>query len=328
MTDSIVLLQCAPSLVLAKRHRADGTWQGYDQPKTFDARTVRIGGLADLCRVLSEASHLPRICAVRGALAGGSSATGIQRISGTGRQGATIHDVPRSWLALDLDEIELPEGTDRRDLVACATAALGTLPEPFRTARCIIQATSRHGFSAAGKLRLWYWLDRPLSCADLKLWIGREWQPPIDRSLFQPGQVVYTAAPIFSTIQDPLPCRLAGLAGGDREVRAPSAGELADMVPKVPAGSGGYVALSQRRVDGLIRHLLAAKQGERNSTLLWTAARFGEAMAHGDIDQTAVHNLLIECARRLELDESEVMPTIRSGIERGKESNFLAFTFE
>jgi hypothetical protein len=80
-------------------------------------------------------------------------------------------------------------------------------------------------------------------------------------------------------------------------------------------------------MDGLIRHLLKAPNGSRNTTLRWTSRRFGEAIAHGDLDEVTAVNLLVECAKRIQLSDSEIMPTIRSGLERGKANDFSMFDF-
>jgi hypothetical protein len=327
--DSVVLLRCAPNLVLAKRFHA-GTWTPYDRCKTYDVATAPISGLRDLHRILAQATTEPRLCVVRGSMVAGDKATGIRRRSVpdpmTGDP-PTLRDVPRSWVALDLDKQPVPDDVDLHDLVACAEAVMPRLPAAFQPATCIVQATASHTFKPGVNLRLWFWLDRPLTGAELKRWFRKAWRGKVDDSIFSPAQVIYTATPIFVDRADPLPTRLAR-RHGEPWVVTPTADELKPPDPAAVVCSG-YSKLDNRRRAGIIRSILEAENGERNRRLHWGAARFGEAITHGELDDTLAYNLLIELARRIDLDEAEILPTIRSGLARGKAGdNFSAFDFE
>jgi hypothetical protein len=327
--DSIVLLRCAPNLVLAKRCHA-GTWTQYDRCKTYDGATAPLRGLRELYGILAQAATEPRICAVRGSLVAGSKVTEIRRRSvpdPTTGDPPTLRDIARYWLALDLDKQPIPDDVDRHDLVACAEAVMPRLPPALQSAQCIVQATASHTFKPGVNLRLWFWLYRPLTGAELKRWLSRDWRGRIDDSVFIPSQVIYIASPIFVDGVDPLPSRLAR-RHGEPWVITPSPDELK---PPDPAAvkCGGYSKLDTKRLAGIIRNVLTAENGERNRRLHWSSARIGEAIRHGDITELDAMNILIECARRIDMDETEILPTIRSGIARGKAGdNFSAFTFE
>ena len=68
------------------------------------------------------------------------------------------------------------------------------LPEEFWTADCIVQATAGHGIKPGMRLRLWFWLSRPLGRGELDRWFANS---PVDRSVFRTVQAIYTAAPVF-----------------------------------------------------------------------------------------------------------------------------------
>jgi hypothetical protein len=325
--DSVVLLRCHYSRVLAKRY-SGGEWTPYDRCRTHDAATAHISRLRDLYQILEQARADRRLCIVRGALVAGEKATGIRRLSAPDPltdDAPTLRDIGRRWAALDLDQWSVPGDVDRHDLLQCAEAVMPNLPEAFRPAKCIVQATSSHTFKSGVNLRLWFWLDRPLTGAELRRWL-RDYDG-IDCSVFLPAQPIYTADPVFlDDGVDPLPARLAWLHG-QPWVITPTAEELRPPVHEIVGGV--YVALSPRRLHGIIRNIVEAPHGERNRRLHWSAARLGEAVRHGDIDDTHAYNILIECARRIDLPEAEILPTIRSGLARGKAgNNFSEFTFE
>jgi hypothetical protein len=92
-----------------------------------------------------------------------------------------------------------------RDWALAIRAAVSTLPAEFEPAHAYWQLTSSAGVKSGIRLRLWYWLDRGISDAEAKRWLEGS---PVDRSLFNPIQVHYTARPIFDPPDaDPVPRR-------------------------------------------------------------------------------------------------------------------------
>ena len=146
MDDSVLFLRGAGNL--AKTYRGNGGWVGYDGGKYFNAAEVPVTGLDHLHRLLTEAATMTDTCIVRGSLIGHKVQKNIRRLlhpdCETGDH-ATIEDVPRSWLMLDVDKLDLPAGIDPRDLMECARIAVSVLPEQFHDARCIVQASAGHG---------------------------------------------------------------------------------------------------------------------------------------------------------------------------------------
>ena len=117
----------------------------------------------------------------------------------------TLREVPRRWLALDLDSVPLPPGLDPRDLAACARAVLPLLPAPFRRAAVVAAATASHGIKPGARLRLWFWCDRLLTCAECKRWLAGA---PVDAAVFAPAQPIYCASPLVMGRPDHIPRRV------------------------------------------------------------------------------------------------------------------------
>jgi hypothetical protein len=231
--DTITVLSCSKSLILAKTHCADGTTRAYDQPKTFNANELPVAGLSDLHRILGKLISNRRMCVVRGALIDGPEARGIRRLKNPDRRTGelpTLRAQARRWVALDIDGHMRSAGIPAEDLVRCAREVIGLLPMPFPLVDCIVQATAGHGtekYRDLSRLRLWFWLDRAVTDQELKAWFAGY---PVDHSLFDAVQVCYTAAPIFEAgVADPVPQRLA-LVPSERGFDTV---EIPDEIPEV-----------------------------------------------------------------------------------------------
>jgi len=250
MTDNITILRCAPSLRLAKTIRPDGI-EDYGNARTFDGCTYAIRNEDEVEFLLTRLIKNPRCGVVRAELVNAPRATGIRRLvhpdPETGDE-PTLRDVPRRWLAIDAEGIEPPPGLDLTDLPACARAALQRLPAPFRGADCIVQATAGHGLKPDLRLRLWFWLSRPMKGGELKRWLKGA---PADPSVFGPAQVIFTAAPVFENCTDHLPNRMVRLPGA-AAVQVPSEWELAPPRVSEPR------ALPKPSEEGASRYAWAA----------------------------------------------------------------------
>jgi hypothetical protein len=316
--DTIVFLRCHEELLLAKSYPDPETkdgWRSYDCAVYFDFGTVPVGDLDQLHYWLQQAVHDPHLCAVRGELIDGPRVKGARRlIHDKPDAKATLRDVPRWWLPLDLDSLDLPAGVDPLDLVACMRAIEPQLPEVFRGARCIVQATAGHSIKPGARLRPWYWLDRPITTAEAKRWL-KQVKARVDLGLYNPSQPIYTAAPVFlDGRSDPMPSRLALIDGAPAVVVPP----IQALAPREPGTSTGPVALTTARLEGIIRSIAARKEGDRNFWLHWGACRLGEAIKRKEIRITAALSLLMKTALHVGLSKEEAEPSIWSGLLRGE----------
>jgi hypothetical protein len=99
------------------------------------------------------------------------------------------------------------------------------------------------------KCHLWFWLDRPISDADLKLIANHQgWK--CDKALLSPVQVHYTAAPVFTNCPDPLDGVRSGLVIKDRvSVDIP-----ARLVPMIRQAERDAIDQAARLNAGRERH--------------------------------------------------------------------------
>jgi hypothetical protein len=206
--DTITILRCAESLRLAKAIHPDGRVDDYDSPKTFDATEQSVSSLADVYHGLTALQSRRNQCVIRGGLLEGPTVYGIRRLlhkdPKTGHE-PTIRETPRAWVSLDLDGLPRPDDVDPSDLKACSRAVLPVLPEAFRRASYIVQATAGHGLKPGNRLRLWFWLNRRVGRSELEVWFRG---CPVDPVSFRAAQVIYTASPCFvGTARDPIPSR-------------------------------------------------------------------------------------------------------------------------
>jgi hypothetical protein len=286
----------APGRRLAKTITAGAVAGGYDRTRTFNLRSRDVADLAGLADALRDL--FPRLdCAVvRGAIADPSRTQRVRRLlhadpeTGTA---PTLLDVPRSWVALDVDGVPLPAATDPRDLAACAAAVVPLLPPAFAAAACIVQATASHGIKPGARLRLWYWLSRPLTCAECRRWLD---SAPVDRSAFNAAQIIYTAAPVALDGRDPLPQRTVFMPGAAAAV-PPDADTLAAPPPRqfaaidsaAPHPTSLYAV---RCLQTAAKAIMRAEEGDRHATAVGQAWRLAGLAARGRLAPDAVRVLL------------------------------------
>jgi hypothetical protein len=170
VSETITILR-AHGRRLAKLIRADGSIEDYDSARTFDLFEVQVADLVSLQRLLERLERRQDCCVVRGAIADSARVKGVRRLLYTDPETGdepTLHEVPRRWVALDFDHLLRPDWIAPADLLGCACVAIRTLPGEFQNAAFVVQATASHGLKPGIRLRLWCWLTRPVSGAELK----------------------------------------------------------------------------------------------------------------------------------------------------------------
>lgn len=164
---------------------------------------------------------------------------------------ATLYEVPRHWLILDIDEVELsslgvsfegdPDHQIREELIR---AYLQTLPPELARAHVIYQWTGGAGLEGSAprfhgwkklKLRLFYHLAAPQLPATLNSWTKMR-GVNCDDAIFSANQPIYVASPIFrSGLRAPLPEReRLGMIRGEHESVDISQADLARVRLKTP----------------------------------------------------------------------------------------------
>ena len=231
--DTITILR-AHGRRLAKLIEPDETIVGYDSARTFDLTEQPVADLAALRALLDRLLRQPDRCVVRGAIADPARTSGVRRLVHPDPQTGevpTLIDVPRQWCALDIDGLDLPASVTGTDIFDCGIEAVMHLPQPFRGAAFIVQASASHGIKPGVRLRLWFWLSRPTGGTELRYWLRHTVADP---SIFRAAQVIYTAAPVFADGRaDHLPRRIAEVPGVDQVAVPPP--EALQPPPRPPA---------------------------------------------------------------------------------------------
>lgn len=147
----------------------------------------------------------------------------------------------RRWVMIDFDKIALPKGMGLHiDASQAIDHLVRQLPEEFHGVSYYWQLSSKAGFTREDvvSLHAWFWLDRPVSDAQLKAW-GKAWNERvglklIDTALFNAVQQHYTSRPILIGLGDPFPVRsgLVMKSRGDVQLK------LRKSAPKVRQQSG------------------------------------------------------------------------------------------
>jgi hypothetical protein len=300
---------------LTKLVRPDGEIEGYDAALRFDLFSMPVGGLADLHGLLRRLLDRQDCAVVRGDIADATRTLAVRRLihrdSGTGDE-PTLIETPRRWLALDLDSVPRPEAVAAADLAACGAVAVRELPAEFRSASKIVQATATHGIKPGLRLRLWFWLDRPITGNEAKYWLR---DAPVDSSVFGAAQIIYSAAPQFApSAVDPIQQRLVWMPSVFPVVTVPPASDFA--VQKTAPISRVIVA-DAHALAGLARKVARASEGQRNKIAFWAACRAGEMAASGLIGKRTAAAVIAEAAVASGLSRQEAESTASNGVRLG-----------
>jgi hypothetical protein len=209
----------------------------------------------------------------------------------------TFEDRPRYWVIFDVDRVPVPAhlaGDWVDDPEASVEHVLDLLPEPFRIATCWWSISSSaavpgpHGREIASefKLKLAFWLDRPLMSNELKAWMKAE-NAPVDPAVFNAIQLVYLARPGFGpSLHDPVP-RRCGIWQGETDTVA-----VPKLLPEPPPEDYASAASTfgpAEGLDELCEALRARLDGELHVREHLLQAARAYVRQHGpDIDQAAL----------------------------------------
>jgi hypothetical protein len=167
-----------------------------------------------------------------------------------------FEDCPSAWVIFDVDRIPVPahlidDWVDEPD--AAVEHVLELLPDPFRKATCWWSISSSaampgpNGREVASefKLKLAFWLCRPLLGIEVKRWMAAE-QAPVDPAVFGAVQLIYVARPGFGPgLHDPVP-RRSGVWTGETDTVA-----VPDLLPELNAATYENAAGTFGPIEGL-----------------------------------------------------------------------------
>jgi hypothetical protein len=298
--DALTILTSREGRVLAKRVRADGAIDSYDKAFRFDMVRCHVRNLADVEVQLRWLLGQRGRCIVRGDMvAGRDREHDVQRLlHARDDHRATLVEAPRQWLAIDIDDCPDGQEFDPGDLIAAARIGTAVLPPEFTGAEHLCQATASHGLKPGLRIRLWFWLARPVGEDELKYWFKNS---PVDLRVFNAAQVIYTAAPEFIGTDDPLHHRLVHIPGAT-VVQVPPPESLRSPAPIPPApriSLPGLSPLGKAILDNAEAVILNAPRGAQEITLVRRSYAVGCAVADGKVPEDLARQVLRYIGRRL-----------------------------
>jgi hypothetical protein len=204
-----------------------------------------------------------------------------------------------------------------RDPELAIRAVLVTLPPELGRTSCWWQMTASAGIKPGVRMRLWFWLGRPLSNAEAKRWLV---DAPVDRSLYSAVQPHYVACPIFEPPDlDPVPVR-SGIwwSAAGNTVIVPGLPEPAPpprpiVAPMVPQDETALARRAIRYAEAALQAVRTASPGNRHPCLMAVAVRLYSLADRGLLAPAEVTASLLAAAEA-PLDPGERMQrTTRRG---------------
>jgi len=205
---------------VTKTWKADGSIAPFDDAKYYKLVTREVRGIDELSTLLQTLEDKPRSCMIRGAYVGDEMAKqrdpdyrpGLVRKALDYFDDQPLHavmiDVDR-FVPLTCDAIDTPDE-------AVNEFVQTSLPLEWSGASYHWQLSSSFGHPskiADGlKVHLWFWLERPLTSAQLKAW-AKSVGLAADLALFNPVQAHFTAGPVFEGCTDPVVARCGFVQG-------------------------------------------------------------------------------------------------------------------
>ena len=133
----------------------------FQTSKHFTAEELEVHDLLSLIDVLQSLEGEPTKTVIRGKVPSDAS----EIIS---RDKETIVASPRSWCMIDIDGLF---GGGPNDHEAMLNHTIFQLPAEFHNTDCYYHFSSSMGIKAGIPVHLWYWLDRPCSDDEMKVWL-------------------------------------------------------------------------------------------------------------------------------------------------------------
>jgi hypothetical protein len=313
-------------LDLCKTFRRDEagaiTCTSYDNARTFRYQFHPIGGLEGFFDLQAQLQRRRCSAHVRAALRAGVDPHRMERrlhrrVEADGRvREPTMVDVPRSYVLFDLDGVSAPDDWHHHMADFARMMVQDLFPAAFHGVGFVAVATASAAMKPGARLRLGFLLDHPRFGHEVERAVAGT---PIDPSTLRPVQLVYTAAPTFHGIQDPIVDRVV-LVPGDRDA-------VPLVVPPELPRPTIDLNLARSRQDGedglalarLAAAVASAPQGSRHRKLYGCAWRAAELVLAGQATPLEVFDALGAAAVRAGLADppTEIARIIRGGLEQG-----------
>lgn len=216
---------------------------------------------------------------------------------------ASLLECEHNWVLIDLDKFREDVNAEDfcQDVAGYAAEARAMLPAPFRGAKCWYQATGSAGFKAGIRLRLGFWLTRPLDNLAVKAWFR---DLPVDRSIYTPSQPCLIAHPILEETRDPVPNRSGVLPGLD-------AVEVPGVLEQGASDPIADLHIAAKRIG-------SAAEGERRNILNRQGYQLAFKHSEAALSDEIIRDTLSEAASKKGLPGSEIIITLTAAIRDGR----------
>ena len=196
--------------------------ENYGKAKKFTARTIEVDARGKwLKRLLPESESF----VVLGQPENWAPGEVKRRLS-VDREGAeaTLVDVPRSWMPIDVDKLTFESLATLDDGETLAVEVLDELGVP--NTACVWQFTNSHAVFGKQRIRLWVPLSKPLTALQMRELVKLRWPKLVEAKLidtivYRPAQPIYTGRPIFVDMEDPVRRRVGYIEGDELRVKVP-----------------------------------------------------------------------------------------------------------
>ncbi len=297
-------------LMLTKRIYANGTQKAYDQAKHFNFYEVAIWNLYDLYSLSKRMLAKPRCCYIRARIKD-KHRNVVRKCIG---QDATLILNNQNWFALDIDSF----AEASNDLEVDAIRVLLALPPCFRRSECFVVASANYSIKPGIRMRMFFWSDNACSNTDLKNLLNGN-SANADLAIFNPVQPIYTAAPIFHDMNDPVVNRIKWIVPTD------ISNQTVDVPINVSYARGSEERKYTKGQAEIMRNskLIAIAQlapGERHNGLIKECIFFGQLIEQNVLDEGETIELLCNACDEWNGNRNtrKDMETILWSIERGK----------
>lgn len=201
--------------------------EGYGRAKTFTAETLDTDRKGEWLKSLAKKKNS---FVVLGEPVGWKPGEKKRRLSSDRDEDkATLVDVPRALMPIDVDQIDFEPWAAIDDGEMFASELLERLG--LKGVGCVWHLTSGHGFFNRYRARLWIELSEPATAAQMKQYARERWggetvdvkgipKNLVDFSVYQAQQPIYTANPILKNgIESPVRRRVGYIEGDALEIK-------------------------------------------------------------------------------------------------------------
>ena len=190
--DAILLLKAAAHQFCGKEYDGEKML-----PRAVIKHWVPNIAIADdsqkLLRIITTLNKQSSFCAIRGALRDREAVKGEKVVRRFKGKDDPFEECPRRWVAVDHDGVDVKG----KNLHQRVLSLIEKYPAEFQMSTCVYQATSRYGLEDDLYVRIFWLLEDPASCAQLKAYFTHNTNIQADVSLYNPVQPHYTSAPTF-----------------------------------------------------------------------------------------------------------------------------------